>query len=143
MPKADDADIFREIEHTGDVGVELEAESRPELFRRAAIAIARLMVDTAAVRPVESRELFIPSAEDADLMHDMLSALLRLFLIDCFIWSDADVDEDDAGLKVRVMGEGFEPDRHEFRMEIKAITYHELSVRKVDGAWRARVIFDV
>ncbi len=143
MTKPTDDDIFREIEHTGDVGIEIEADSRSELFRRAAIAIARLMVDTTGVRPIETRDLSIPGTDDADLMHDMLSALLQTFLVDSFIWSTAAVDEDSGGLKVRLRGERFDPSRHEFRREIKAVTYHELSVRNVDGRWFARVIFDV
>ena len=56
MSRNSDSDIFREIEHTGDVGIEVEAGSRAELFRRAALAIAQLMVDTATVRRIERRE---------------------------------------------------------------------------------------
>src|SRR5579863_4814538 len=141
MTKLSDEDIFREIEHTGDIGIEIEADSRAELFRRAAIAIARLMADTAGVRPLESRDLSIPGTGDADLMHDMLSGLLRTFLVDSFIWSAATVDEDGAGLRVHLLGERFDPNRHQFLEEIKAVTYHELSVRNADGRWFARVIF--
>ncbi len=136
-------DIFREIEHTGDVGIEIEAGSRAELFRRAAIAIARLMVDTAGVRALESRDLSVAAAADADLMHDMLGDLLREFVVDAFIWSDAAVEEAEGGLKVRLLGEPFDPARHEFHQEIKAVTYHQLAVRSEHDRWFARVIFDV
>jgi len=138
-----DEDIFREIEHTGDVGIEIEADSSAELFRRAAVAIARLMVDTAGVRALERRDLAIPPADDLDLMHDMLSDLLRTFVVDGFIWSAAAVEEAGAGLNVRLFGESFDPVRHEFHQEIKAVTYHELTVRNENGRWFARVIFDV
>lgn len=142
MTELTDEDIFREIEHTGDLGIEIEADSRLELFRRAAIAIARLMVDTADVRALEERDRSIPAAGDMDLMHDMLSDLLRTFIVDSFIWSTAAVQEAGGGLKVRLFGEPFDPARHEFHQEIKAVTYHELSVRK-ENRWFARVIFDV
>jgi SHS2 domain-containing protein len=138
-----DDDIFREIEHTGDVGIEIEADSRAELFRRAAIAIARLMVDTADVRAAEGRNLSISATDDTDLMHDMLSDLLRKFVVDGFIWSAAAVEEAGTGLRVRLFGERFDPGRHEFHREIKAVTYHELAVRNEHGRWFARVIFDV
>jgi SHS2 domain-containing protein len=84
MSRNSDADLFREIEHTGDVGIEIEAGSGAELFRGAALAIAQLMVDTATVRRSERRELSVPAADDADLMHD-LSLLLQTFKVDCFI----------------------------------------------------------
>ena len=143
MTNPRDNDIFREIEHTGDLGIEVEADSRAELFRRAAIAIARLMADTAGVRPIESRDLSIPGTADVDLMHDLLTALLKTFLVDSFIWSAATVVEDGDGLKVRLLGERFDPARHEFFAEIKAVTYHELWVRNAAGRWSARIIFDV
>ncbi len=143
MTRQDGDDIFREIEHTGDVGIDIEADSRAELFRRAAIAIARLMVDTAGVRALESRNLSVAAATDVDLMHDLLSELLRCFVVDGFVWSDATVEEADGGLKVSLFGEPFDAARHEFHQEIKAVTYHQLAVRHERGRWFARVIFDV
>jgi SHS2 domain-containing protein len=135
--------LFQEIDHTGDIGIEIDADSRPELFRRATIAVAQLMVETAGVRPVENRDLSVAGGNDEDLMHDLLSALLQLFLVDAFIWSEASVEQRDTSLKAVVSGEPFDPDRHEFRKELKAVTYHELSVRKVGDRWHARVVFDV
>ncbi len=143
MTNPADEDLFREIEHTGDVGIEIEADSRPQLFRRAAIAMVRLMADTAGVRALEYRDLSIAATDNLDLMHDLLSDLLRIFIVDGFIWSDAAIEEANGGLKVRLLGEGFDPARHEFHQEIKAVTYHELSVRNQNGRWFARVIFDV
>ncbi len=33
-------------------------------------------------------------------------------------------------------------DRHAFRGEIKAVTYHQLMLENSPGGWRSRVIFD-
>ncbi|MGO9061449.1 MAG: archease [Candidatus Binataceae bacterium] len=142
MSKDATGEIFREIEHTADLGIEVEADTRPELFRRAALAIVQLMADTAKVRDLEHRELSLTADNDADLMHDMLGALLQVFITDGFIWSDVRIEADD-GLKVSLLGERFDPSRHEFYREIKAVTYHELSVQNVGGRWQARIIFDV
>jgi SHS2 domain-containing protein len=141
MPRQESG-IFREIEHTADLGIEVEADSRTEVFWRAAMAIAQLMVDTANVRGVERREISIPAADDAELMHDMLVALLQLFVTDGFIWSAVDIDDRD-GLKVGLLGERFDRSRHEFYQEIKAVTYHQLSVQNAGGRWSARIIFDI
>jgi SHS2 domain-containing protein len=135
--------LFREIEHTGDIGIEIDAGTRAELFRRAAIAIAQIMVEPANIRTAATRRLLIEGLKDEDLMHDMLGALLQLFLVDGFIWADANVEEGEEGLQVEVSGEAFDPQRHEFREEIKAVTYHQLTVHKNGDGWHARVIFDV
>jgi SHS2 domain-containing protein len=143
MKKGSNIKLFRQIEHTGDIGIEIDAGTRAELFRRAAIAIAQIMVEPTNIRTVTSRRLLIEGTRDEDLMHDMLSALLQLFLVEGFIWSDATVEECEEGIIIAVSGENFDPQRHEFHEEIKAVTYHQLTVRKTGEGWHARVIFDV
>lgn len=131
-------------EHTGDLGIEVTAPSRGELFRRAAIAMASVMVDAAGVVKRENREIQIAAISDTDLMHDALRKLLEAFMIDGFIWSEVAVEEEPQGLKLRLWGETYDPRRHEFRTEIKAVTYHEIAVtQQKDSNWRTRIIFDV
>jgi len=143
-PGQDDGEpLFREFEHTGDTGIELTASSRMELFRRAAIALASLLVEVKRVAPSEKREVVVSAETDADLMHDLLTELLNLFIIETFIWRDASVEEHEGSLKVTVSGECFDAARHEFRGEIKAVTYHQLAVEETAEGWRARVIFDI
>jgi SHS2 domain-containing protein len=149
MPQQDDyrlnedASWFREFEHTGDVGIELNAPTRCELFRRACIGLASLLVDKAGVEAVAQRKVEVSAATDADLMHDLLTELLCLFTVEGFIWRDASVKEADRSLQVTLNGERFDPNRHSFRGEIKAVTYHQLIVASSANGWRARVIFDV
>jgi len=139
----EDATLFREFEHTGDLGIELAAPTRGELFRRAAIALASLLVERASVSAIEEREIRVEAEADLDLMHDLLTELLSLFMVEGFIWHDASVTEADRSLCVTLVGEPFEPTRHEFRGEIKAVTYHQLTVENSPVGWRARIIFDI
>jgi SHS2 domain-containing protein len=37
----------------------------------------------------------------------------------------------------------FEPEHHQVKREIKAVTYHQISVENVNDGWEARVIFDI
>jgi SHS2 domain-containing protein len=138
----DDA-LFREFEHTGDLGIELTAPTRGELFRRAAVALAALLVERAGVAEIEQREIAVQAETDLDLMHDLLTELIALFTVEGFIWRDAAVQEADRSLRVALRGEPFDPARHAFRGEIKAVTYHQLMVENSPEGWRSRVIFDV
>jgi SHS2 domain-containing protein len=45
-------------------------------------------------------------------------------------------------LVAEVAGEPVDPARHQFRMDVKAATYHQVQVRR-NAEWRARVILDV
>src|SRR5216683_1365162 len=114
-------ELFREFDHTGDLGIELQAPTRNELFRRACIALAQILVSTESVASAQERTIKVFGDSDIDLMHDLLTALLNLFIADGFIWKDARVDEAEGSLTAHVFGETFDPSRHQFRTEIKAI----------------------
>jgi protein archease len=136
-------EFFREFEHTGDLGIEVEAPSRGELFSRAAIALGRLMVAADGIAALERRRLEVGAESDEDLMHDVLATALNLFLADGFIWCDAAAEERPGAVAVTLVGEPFDRWRHSLLTEVKAVTYHQLKVEQTPGGWRARIIFDV
>ena len=136
--------LFREIEHTGDTGIEVEAPTRAQLFARAALAMARLMVEEVGIEKRERRQIEAGGADDVEMLHDLLASALNLFLIDGFIWCAASASEQDESVTLTLEGEILDRRRHVLLGEIKAVTYHQLSVtRTADAAWRARIIFDV
>ena len=46
-------------------------------------------------------------------------------------------------LRGTVRGERYDPNRHELKTLIKAVTYHQLEVRSSKVGWTARVVFDI
>jgi SHS2 domain-containing protein len=40
-------------------------------------------------------------------------------------------------------GEPYDPGRHEIKVEIKAVTYHQLTIKKEGDQWAGRVIVDI
>lgn len=136
--------LFREIEHTADLGIEVEADTSGELFRRAGLAIFSLMVSLEGVEAREEREETVQAEGWEDLLHDWLSRLLLSFLQEGFIAATITIDDiDSTHVRARLVGEKLDYKRHNFETEIKAVTYHQLSVTCENGRWRARVIFDV
>jgi SHS2 domain-containing protein len=136
--------LFREIEHTADLGIEVEADTPDELFRRAGLALFSLMVTLEKVEPREEREVRAQAEGWEDLLHDWLSRLLCGFLQEGFIAAQITIEEVDATrIRARLAGEKLDYERHGFETEMKAVTYHQLSVTCENGCWQARVIFDV
>jgi len=134
---------YRELEHTGDLAIEVTAPSREDLLAQALIALARLMVEEEGIDTREQREITVPSDSDADVIRDLLAAALNLFLIDGFIWRSAAVSTRDGGTTVASLsGEIFDRRRHQLIGEIKAVTYHGLTVEETASGWRAVVVFD-
>src|SRR2546427_9622496 len=60
----------REIEHTADVGFEVEAPSLAELFERAGLALLGLMVDLTTVEPRERVGIAVAAEGLEELLHD-------------------------------------------------------------------------
>ena len=136
--------LFREIDHTADIGIEVEADTPAELFRRAGLALFSLMVDLEGVERHEERSIRVDAQGWEELLHDWLSLLLRHFLQDGYIAAQIIVETiDTSHVQARLVGELLDYERHDFATEIKAVTYHQLRVEQDNGRWRARIIFDV
>ena len=136
-------DTFREFEHTGDAGIEVEAPSRADLFACAAIGLARIMVAPEGIQPRDTLTLEFFGTSDQDLLHEALSDALDLFLSDGFIWRDATAEERSDGIVLKLTGEQFSRFRHTALTELKAVTHDQLKVERVDGEWKARIVFDL
>ncbi|MBM4257210.1 MAG: archease [Deltaproteobacteria bacterium] len=135
---------FHEIEHTADLGIEVEADSPADLFSCAGLALFSLMVRPEGVKAREVREETVSADGWENLFHDWLSHLLHRFLQDGFIAVTITVLEiAETHIRARLTGEKLDYERHDFETEMKAVTYHQLSVRNENGRWTARVIFDV
>jgi len=140
----DPGPLAREIEHTADLGLEVEAPTLAVLFERAGLAMAALMVDLVAVEPRERVTLAVEADGRDELLHDWLQALLVRFgtagFIPCEIAVETATDRRVAGT---ASGDRFAPTRHRLLTEVKAVTWHQLAVRRRAEGWWARVIFDV
>lgn len=135
---------FRTIEHTADIGIEVEADNLSELFEGVAAAMFSLIVDPDTVRQTVERELSLESGDLEELLFMWLNELLFVLYADGLLFSGfkvKDIGED--RLVATATGEKLDPQRHRLDEEIKAATYHEMMVERRDDGWKARVIFDV
>jgi len=136
---------YREIEHTADVGLELEAPDLKAAFELAAASMFDLMCDLDSVGDGVSRTVRVESREgDVEgLMVRWLAELLYVFATEGLLLSRFDVRKlTSDSLEADVAGEPHDPDRHALKTEIKAATYHDLAVDQIRGVWSVRVIFD-
>src|SRR5438046_8870206 len=72
----DPGPFVREIEHTADLGLEVEAPSLPLLFERAGLGMLALMIDLTAVEPRERVAIALAAEDRESLLHDWLQHLL-------------------------------------------------------------------
>jgi SHS2 domain-containing protein len=141
---AEVAGFAREIDHTADLGIEVDAPTLPLLFERAGLAMLALMVDLSAVVRREEQPLQVAASGREELLHDWLQALLVRLQAGRFIACELTVDAVGEGSVSGIAGgERIDGARHRFYTEIKGVTWHDLAVRETPAGWCARVIFDV
>ncbi len=143
---AGEAAGFELTDHTADVGLRVWGPSEPALFEKAALGLASLLCDPATVEPRETYSVIAEAqagAPDA-LLVAWLNELLYRIDTDGIVFSEVAIE----GLthryvSARLRGEPLDRARHRTRLDVKAATYHGLSVSHGDRGWEARVVLDV
>jgi SHS2 domain-containing protein len=133
------------FDHTADVGFEVRARTRPELFETAALALFDLITDVSAVEVRAERRVSVEAPDTEELLVRWLSELLFLHDAEGEMFSRFVVSLlTPTHLTARVGGEPFDPARHSVKTEVKAVTYHQVTVRsREDGVQEARFVVDV
>ena len=133
------------VEHTADVGLRAFGKDLKELFANAAYGLFDLIVaDLGTVRPEQTVSLTVEAQDVEELFADWLRELLYLCNAERWLFSKFEVLEIDSGrLEAKCWGEVYDPSRHAWEMEIKAVTYHQLRVERVEAGWSAQIIFDI
>jgi len=137
--------MYRLIDHTADLGIEVEADSLKGLFKNAALSLTHLILGEIPKEGKQEESTLKIEGEDLeDLMVNWLSEILYLFEGEKKVLKDLEIEDmDSKKLNAILRLVPFDPERYEPQCEIKAVTYHQLKVEKMDGKWKARIIFDV
>lgn len=138
------AKTYTLFDHTADLGVEVYGKTPEELFANAAFALFDIITDISTIETTEERKLVVEGSDWEDLFVNYLREILYLYNGEGLLLKDFFIVEiDTAALQVVVKGEPFDPSRHRIKTEIKAVTYHQVSVTEDSHKWTGRVIFDV
>lgn len=140
--------MYETFDHTADLGLRVVADSLSELFAEAAVGMASLIVaDVDCVELSVQRSLEIESPDLEYLYFDWLSELLYLFESEGLLAANAEVEITGTSLRAVVNADTFCETRHRRSHEVKAVTYHGLSVESHERAgkenWTAEVIVDI
>lgn len=135
---------YETFEHTADVGIRAFGRNEKELFANAAYAMFDLMADLKKVHETASLPIQLEASDREDLLVRWLGELLSLSSAAGFLFKDFSFSHlDSTSLDAVARGETFDPSRHKMKMEIKAVTYHQVEIQENKGRWEGKVIFDI
>jgi SHS2 domain-containing protein len=138
------------LEHTADTGVVVRADSLERLFETAAAAMFDLIADLDRVEASgEGEETRVEAPDLEALLVAWLDELLGRALAAGRVYGEFDVTRvgrSETGaweVSAVVRGAALDLESGAFRTEVKAVTWHALSVSRDARGLEARVIFDI
>lgn len=131
-------------DHTADLGIIVKGHDLKSLFENAAKAMIDLMVSGPPGSQKITKDIVIEGQDSEDLMVRWLGEILYLFSGEKLIVTTIKITSlTSIMLQCKLTLTRFEPGRHRVRREIKAVTYHQISVERAKQGWVARIIFDI
>ena len=135
---------FEVFEHTADIGIRVFGDSFLDLLTNSALGLMSLIAETESVMPVEEVEFEAEAETGEELLIKMLSEILYLHQVRKLVFSGAELELlNGDGVRGRLRGEKYDPGRHELLLDIKAATYHNLKIQRVNDRFMAEIVFDI
>jgi SHS2 domain-containing protein len=135
---------YQIINHTADLGIIVKGPDVKNLFIIAAQAMTDLMVKGDISKKTAIRDVLVEGEDFPDLMVRWLGEILYLFDGESLIVNSIEIKSiSPINLKSKLELTNFDPEKHEMLREIKAVTYHQISVNKANDGWETKVIFDI
>jgi SHS2 domain-containing protein len=143
---------FETIDVSGDAGVRAFGTDLKELFVNAAMGMYELITDVAGIGETKAVDINVTGATVEGLLVSWLNELIFTFdtygfLGKKIIFEEMVATETEGGgpfrLRASVVGEDFDPERHERRLLVKAATYHRLRIERIGDLFQVEVIFDI
>jgi len=137
------------FDHTADVGLEVRGTSFEDLLSTAARATFDQVLEDRpkevdATQEVRVRPGSAFAGDRSELFVEWLQELLFRFETQRLVPMEYEFLEVGPREVSADVGFGrFDPDRHRTRLEVKAVTYHNLEVRQDADGWYARFILDI
>jgi SHS2 domain-containing protein len=137
-------EAFRILEHTADVGFEAVGSTREEAFVNAARALFYLIVELESIEPREEVPVQVEGADPESVLVNWLSELLYLHDAEGWLFREFEIlSLRDDSLSALGRGEKILRSRHQAKLQVKAITYHQLALEQTPRGWRAQVYVDI
>lgn len=139
---------FLEDVATADIAFRANGKDLEEVFKAAGDATINAMIDNLQeIEPKEERTF--------SLENDQLDLLLFNFLQELIYYKDSEqlllrpqkveIEEKDSQYQLRgiTKGEKIDINRHQQRVDVKAVTLHLFQLEKTTEGWTAMVILDI
>lgn len=139
---------FENFEHKADIGVRGYGKTIEEAFENGAKAMFFVAVNLDKVEPKEEVKIECEAENLEELFVEWLNQLLAAAGERNFVFCDffvKEIKKENSYYKLigSAKGEEFDLEKHEPKVEVKAATYCEVKVEKINDKYLAQTIVDI
>jgi len=135
---------YQPLDHTGDLGWKVQAANFPELLEKASLALVDTLVEIGTVETPSEFYWELRAETRERLLVKQLEEILFWFDAKGVVFRDFSLTVAGERLSCTAHGERLNRSKHQFKTEIKAVTYHQLKIEDLPGgAIGCTVILDV
>jgi SHS2 domain-containing protein len=135
---------FEIIDHTADIGIVAYGNTIPQLFGNAALGMFSLILETGTIGESKQYKIKLSSPDRESLLVGWLNELLFLFDTKHLVFKRFKFDLlSETDLNATCNGAEVNLHKQIIQREIKAATYHMLSIDKSNNGYKAQIVFDI
>jgi SHS2 domain-containing protein len=135
---------FRILEHPSDLGIEATGSTVGEAFEQAALGLVAVIAEPGTIEAFGERIVELDAQDAENLLVKWLSEILYLYDGEDYLVKEANIESiSPTNLRARLLGEKYQPKKHTLKLDVKAVTYHQLSIDTKDGRTTVRVFLDI
>ncbi len=126
---------YKTLEHATDAIIEVTAKNLKEAFQIAGISVIDTILDSSKVDENDSRKLVVKGKDLKYLLYNWLEEIIILTITDGFAGKRIVIDilkNENYEIHAEVFGEIINLKKHEFKVEIKSPTFHEMEIKEGD-----------
>ena len=126
---------YKTLEHATDAIIEVTADNLKEAFEIAGISVIETILDISKVDENNSRKLIVKGKDLKYLLYNWLEEMVILTITDGFAGKRILLEitkNGDYQIDAEIFGEVIDLRKHDFKVEIKSPTFHEMEIKQND-----------
>jgi len=134
------------LEHTADVFIVGNGKTLKEAFQNSALGVMQYMVDIKTVQLKIQKKIKAKGSDLKSLLVEFLTQVLALHDAENLVFSKFKVtkfDDKKFEIEATAQGEDFNAKKHKQGTLIKAITYHEMEIKKRKNIYSIKFLVDI
>ena len=127
---------YRTLEHATDAIIEVTADNLENAFKIAGISVIETILDISKVSEIEKKSIQVEGKDLKYLLYNWLEEIIILTITDGFAGRTISLtisNEDGYKINADIFGEIIDLKKHEFKVEIKSPTFHDMRIEQKDN----------